>query len=414
MKPTEKSAQEDEIYRPAVSANLLIIFGTTLIAVMGVASITPAFPSMGLALGVPPGMISLVVISFTLPGVILTPFLGVAADRFGRKRVLGPSLLLFGFAGFACAFSEPLGLIFSFSPFIMLLILRIIQGIGAASLGSLNVTIIGDLYHRRQRTQVMGYNVSVQSAATAIYPTLGGFLALFAWFFPFFLPLLAIPIGLAVLFRLTVPSPEHILTLGKYFGQIASILKDKQIAGLFIVSTSMFIMLYGAIITYLPFLVIAAFSANSFIAGVVVSFISVTSAVTAFLVGYLVGRVRMKIILLSAFPFVALGLFLIPFTPVLLIILLPVGIFGIGMGLALPTTQNLLVNLAPIENRAAVMSLNGLVLRLGQTLGPLVMALVLASWALQGVYWVAALIGLALIPIVFVTIPSQAGMQKER
>jgi MFS family permease len=260
----------------------------------------------------------------------------------------------------------------------------------------------------------MGYNVSVQSTATAIYPTLGGFLALFAWYFPFYLPLLAIPIGLAALFRLKVPRPERILTLRQYFSQIASILKDKQIAGLFIVSTSMFIMLYGAIITYLPFFVIAAFSANSFIAGLVVSFISVTAAVTSFLVGYLVRRVRMKLILVSAFPFVALGLFLIPFAPTLVIILLIVGIFGIGMGLALPTTQNLLVNLAPIENRAAVMSLNGLVLRLGQTLGPLIMALVLASWALPGVYWVGALIGLTLIPIVFVTVPSQAGMQKER
>jgi MFS family permease len=414
MKPSEEPSQEVENSRPPVNANLLIIFGTTLIAVMGVASITPAFPLMGLALGVPPGMISLIIIAFTLPGVILTPFLGVAADRFGRKRVLGPSLLLFGFAGFACAFSEPLALIFGLSPFIMLLLLRVVQGVGAASLGSLNVTIIGDLYHRRQRTKVMGYNVSVQSTATAIYPTLGGFLALFAWYFPFYLPLLAIPIGLAALFRLKVPRPERILTLRQYFSQIASILKDKQIAGLFIVSTSMFIMLYGAIITYLPFFVIAAFSANSFIAGLVVSFISVTAAVTSFLVGYLVRRVRMKLILVSAFPFVALGLFLIPFAPTLVIILLIVGIFGIGMGLALPTTQNLLVNLAPIENRAAVMSLNGLVLRLGQTLGPLIMALVLASWALPGVYWVGALIGLTLIPIVFVTVPSQAGMQKER
>ena len=414
MKPVEERLQEDEITRPTINGNLLIIFGSTLIAVMGVASITPAFPSMGLVLGVPPGMISLVVISFTLPGVILTPFFGVAADRFGRKWVLGPSLLVFGFAGFACAFSEPLGLIFSVPPFMMLLILRVVQGVGAASLGSLNVTIIGDLYHRRQRTQVMGYNVSVQSAATAIYPTLGGFLALFAWYFPFYLPLLAIPIGLAAILQLTVPKPEQILTLRQYISQIASILKDKQIAGLFIVSTSMFIMLYGAIITYLPFLVIATFSANSFIAGLVVSFISVTSAVTAFLVGYLVRRVRMKIILLSAFPFVAGGLFLIPYVPTLMMILAPVGIFGIGMGLALPTTQNLLVNLAPIENRAAVMSLNGLVLRLGQTLGPLIMAFILASWALPGVYWVGALIGLALIPIVFVTIPAQAGMQKER
>ncbi len=413
MKPTVVSIEDNEAQKPSVNSNLLVIFGTTLIAVMGVASITPAFPLMSIMLGIPPGMISLVVIFFTIPGVIFTPFLGVAADRFGRKRILVPSLLMFGFAGFACAFSEPLGLMFGISPFIMLLILRFLQGVGAASLGSLNVTIIGDLYHRTQRTQVMGYNASVQSISTAIYPTIGGFLALFAWFYPFVLPLLAIPVGLAVLFWLTVPKPGHILTLGKYFGQIRVTLQNKQVVGLFIVSTSIFIMLYGAIITFLPFLVIAAFLVNSFIAGLVVSFISVCAAIMSFLVGYLIRRFSMKSILITAFPFVAFGLFLIPFAPTLLILLIPVGCFGVGLGLAIPTTQNLLVNLAPMENRAAVMSLNGLVLRLGQTLGPLIMAVVLAIWTLPGVYWVAAVIGLTLILVVYLTVPSKVEMQKE-
>ena len=406
MQPTEGREQENGSERSPLNANLLVIFSTTLIAVMGVASITPAFPSMSIALSVPPGMISLVIIVFTLPGVILTPFFGVAADRYGRKQVLVPSLLLFGVTGFACAFSEPLGLLVGISPFIMLLILRVFQGIGAASLGSLNVTIIGDLYHRQQRTEVMGYNISVQSIATAVYPTIGGFLALFAWFFPFYLPLLAIPIGFVAIIWLSVPKPEHLLTLREYFGQIWQILKDRQVAGLFIVSTAIFVMLYGAIITYLPFLLISVFSVDSFIAGLVVSLISVTSAFTAFLVGYLIRRYSIKGLLMAAFPFQTLGLFLIPFAPNLLIILIPVGLFGVGMGLATPTTQNLLVNLAPMENRAAVMSLNGLVLRLGQTLGPLIMAVVLSALALPGVYFVGALIALTLIPIVFLTVPS--------
>jgi ACDE family multidrug resistance protein len=400
--------EDNEVNKPLVNSNLLIIFGATLIAVMGVASITPAFPGMGIALSVPPGMISLVIIMFTLPGVILTPFLGVAADRYGRNYVLVPSLLLFGFAGFACAFSELLGFLLGISPFLVLLILRFFQGVGAASLGSLNVTIIGDLYHRNQRTQAVGYNVSVQSIATAIYPAVGGFLALFAWYYPFYLPLLAIPIGLAALYWLTVPKPQRIVTLRDYFRQIEAILQNRQVAGVFIVSTSLFIMLYGAIITYLPFLLMMMFLVDSFIAGLVVSFISVASAITAILMGFLVQRFSMKHLLLTAFPFAALGLFLIPFVPTFLFILLPVGLFGISMGLAIPTTQNLLVNLAPMEYRAAVMSLNGLVLRLGQTLGPLIMAMVLVSWSLPGVYWVAALIALVLIPIVFLTIPNQS------
>jgi len=413
MKPNEIPSEGENEERLPVSANLLIIFGTTLIAVMGVASITPAFPRMSLELGIPPGMISLVVIFFTIPGIILTPFLGIAADRFGRKPVLAPSLLLFGFAGFSCIFSEPIGFTLGISPFLILLCIRFVQGIGAAALGSLNVTIIGDLYRRQQRAQVMGYNVSVQSTGTAIYPALGGFLALFGWFYPFYLPLLAIPIGLAALFKLEVPKPEDTLSLRQYFTQVGMVLRNRQVAGLFLVSTSVFIMLYGAIITYLPFLITTFFLVNSFIAGLVISLISVAAAIVSPFMSRLAQRFSMKIVLLLAFPFMALGLFLIPFAPTLLFLLIPVAFYGIGMGFAMPTIQTLLVRLAPTEYRAALMSLNGFVLRLGQTLGPLIMAIVLGFWALPGVYWVASLLAIALIPIILVTIPSGSELVKE-
>jgi MFS family permease len=299
------------------------------------------------------------------------------------------------------------------SPFIILLCFRFVQGVGAAALGSLNVTIIGDLYRRQQRVQVMGYNVSVQSTGTATYPALGGFLALFGWFFPFYLPLLAIPIGLAALLKLEVPKPEDTLSLRQYFTQVGIVLRNWQVAGLFIVSTAVFIMLYGAIITYLPFLIVTSFSVNSFIAGLVISLISVAAAIISLFVGKLAQRFSMKSVLLSAFPFMALGLFLVPFAPTLLLLLVPVAFYGIGVGFAMPTTQTLLVRLAPTEYRAALMSLNGFVLRLGQTLGPLIMAVVLGFWALSGVYWVAALVALVLIPIIIVTIPSGSEFVKE-
>jgi predicted MFS family arabinose efflux permease len=258
----------------------------------------------------------------------------------------------------------------------------------------------------------MGYNVSVQSTGTAVYPALGGFLALFGWFYPFYLPLIAIPIGIAALFKLDVPKPEDKLSLGQYFNQIGTILRNRQVAGLFIVSTTIFIMLYGAIITYLPFHIITSFFVNSFIAGLVISIISVASAIVAPLVSRLAQKVSMKYILLTAFPFQALGLFLIPFMPTLFLLLIPVFFFGIGMGFAMPIVQTLLVRLAPMNCRAALMSLNGLVLRLGQTLGPLIMAMVLSFWALPGVYWLAALFALALIPIILVSIPASTEEQK--
>src|SRR6056297_685183 len=130
-------------YYPVLrNKNIYIIFGITLLAVMGVASITPAFPSIAEHFDINYKKIGLLITVFTLPGIFLTPVLGILADRFGRKTILAPALFLFAIAGFACS---------QVNSFNSLLILRFIQGIGAASLGSLNVTLIGDIFPTEQR-----------------------------------------------------------------------------------------------------------------------------------------------------------------------------------------------------------------------------------------------------------------------
>ena len=149
--------------------NLYLIFLITLFAVMGVASIAPAFPQIIRYFHISEKQVGWLIAAFTLPGIFLTPVMGVLADRLGRKNILVPSLFLFALAGFTCMFIRD---------FEWLIAVRFLQGIGAASLGSLNITLIGDLYSGQQRVRAMGYNASVLSIGTASYPAIGGLLAI--------------------------------------------------------------------------------------------------------------------------------------------------------------------------------------------------------------------------------------------
>ncbi len=137
-------------------------------AVMGAAVITPALPEVARELDLSPGRVGLLLTVFTLPGVALTPVLGMLSDRLGRRRVLVPSLFLFGIAGGACALAPGIE---------WLLILRFLQGCGAATLGMLSVTMIGDIFSGNERDEAMGYNSSVLSIGMGTYPALGGALA---------------------------------------------------------------------------------------------------------------------------------------------------------------------------------------------------------------------------------------------
>ncbi len=341
--------------------NLLIIFGVTLLAVMAVSSIAPALPAIVRDLGISKLQVGLLITAFTLPGVVLSPFLGVLADRFGRKRILVPSIFLFGVAGAACALTRD---------FNVLLVLRVFQGVGGAALGALNVTIIGDLYSGSRRTAAMGLNASVLSIGTASYPLIGGALASLGWYYPFYLPLVAIPMGLIVLTALRNPEPRNIEGFKDYLRGTWGYLKNLKVAALFAAGVLTFIILYGAILTYFALLLDESFHASAFTIGLVMSVMALTTAIVSSQLGRMVRWFSEATLIKAAFAIYALALALIPLMPSLWFLLIPIIIFGIAMGINMPSIQTLVAGLAPMEYRAAFMSINATMLRLGQTVGP--------------------------------------------
>jgi MFS family permease len=371
--------------------NLHIIFAITLIAIMGVSSITPAFPKIQKFFDISPQKVGWLITAFTLPGVILTPVLGILADRFGRKKILVPSLFLFAIAGAACFFTES---------YINLVIFRLLQGIGGASIGALNLTLIGDIFSGNNRTTAMGYNASVLSVGTGSYPIIGGALATLGWNIPFLLPLLALPVGLAVIFSLKNPEPEQYQKLKDYLKSTWDNVKNVQILGLFIISIITFIILYGSYLTYFPFLIDNRFHGDSFIIGMIMSAMSFTTAITSSQLGRLTKYSSQKKLIILAFVLYTISLTLIPFVKNIFILLIPTIIFGIAQGINIPNIQSLLASLAPMKQRAAIMSINGMLLRLGQTLGPIIIGSIYAAFGLNGAFWAGTLFSLVMVVII--------------
>jgi len=394
--PQAPIASPRPVYEPVYrDPNLRILFCVTLTAVMGVSSITPVFPTMQKALGVTPQATGLLVTVFTLPGVVATPLLGILSDRVGRKRILVPSLLLFAVAG------SLLPLAPSFSG---MLVFRFLQGLGAAALGSLNVTLIGDLFEGRRTTAAMGYNAGVLSLGTTLYPSLGGALAALGWRFPFVLPLLAIPVALLVWFRLDSPPLPPRQDIRSYLVATAASIRNRHILGLFVASLASFVLLYGAYNTYLPFLLAESFDSNSTAIGLVMSSMSLATALVASQLSRLSRRFREQQLIIAAFLLHALALAIVPGVRSLWLFLIPTTIYGLGQGMNTPSIQALLARMAPPQQRGAFMSLNGMVFRLGQTLGPLVMALAYTSGGYLAVYRWGAVLGLLAAAVVAATL----------
>ncbi|WP_013334625.1 MFS transporter [Gloeothece verrucosa] len=362
--------------------NLQIIFLTILMAVLGATSITPAFPRLARELSIPTEQVGWLTTAFMFPVFLATPITGLLADRWGTKKIVVPSLILFAVAGTACAFIQD---------FKSLIELRFIQGIGAASLESLGLTSISKLYSGEKLTAAMGYNSSVIGMGLVIYPLIGGALATLGWRFPFLLPLIAIPVGVIVLFKLKIPEKNNTQNFKEYLGSVGKSINNHQVIGLFVATFSLFVLLFGAFFTYIPMLVGTTLGASDLFIGTILSTMAVTIALVSAQLEKLIKFFSELILIKVSFILYAIALIIIPFIHYAWAVLISAVIFGCAHSLVFPCSQALLARLAPNDCRAGFMAVNATILTFGQAVGPLIAGAAFTLWGMNGVFYFSAI-----------------------
>lgn len=377
--------------------NLLVAFGITLIVVMGVTNITPALPAMAQFFNIPYSSVALMITVFTMPGIILTPILGVAADRIGRKIIIIPSLLIFGITGI---------IMFFITSFNLLLILRFIQGIGVSALGAINATIIGDMFTGKDRTIAFGYNASVLNIGTAAYPAIGGFLCIIGWNYPFLLSAFALIVAWFAVFHLHNPEPVNTSSLKSYFSAILNILKSPYVIGLLSTTMLTFILLYGPIITYFPYIISYRFKGTSATIGLFMSLMSIVTAITSSQLQILSKLYSEKNLILYGFIGLCISFVIAGFAYNYFWLAVAIIIGGASNAINNPSLLSLLTAAAPAQYRGAIMSLNGMGLRIGQTIGPIIMAWLSAIVTVNSAFYIISGLTLVIVIALFSTLLS--------
>ena len=348
--------------RQETSAIRLLVFGITLLATMGISSLLPALPLLSDVFGVPVEKTWLLIAAFTLPGLFCLPFAGVLADRLGRKRVLLPSLVLFAAGGAACALAQT---------FTQLLFCRFIQGVGSASLGLMYTTIIADTWQGHERLTMMSRNAMVLGFGTAASPALGGALAMLDWRLPFLLPLSALPLAFLAC-RLPLLTPALHTGLRSYASACLTSVRERKTLVLLALTLLTFIMLSGPLITCFPMLAGQAFQASPLEVGLILAGASLAAGLAASRLPGLYRSFSARALLLAAMALYGVSFFSLALAPRLWWLLPAIIVYGLAQGLNIPLVSTLLTSQAPDGQRAALMALNGLLLRLGQNIGPAV------------------------------------------
>ncbi|MGJ5676528.1 MAG: MFS transporter [Nostochopsis sp.] len=388
MNRTEVHSQSQNSIKIYQNTNLQIVIGVTLMAVLGSSSIGPALPALAQDLKIPPEQIGLVITAFVVPIALGTPVSGVLADRFGRKKILVPALLLFAIAGAVCAIAPN---------FRTLLEFRFLQGIGAAPLESLALTLISDLYTGKVLTAAMAFNGSAIGISLAVYPLISGGLAVLGWRYPFLLPLIAIPVALLVLFSLKTPQlqKQQKFRFKAYLRNIWHSINNRQVVGLLFAVVALFILLFGAYFTYIPILASDSLGASNVVIGIILASMALSLAFVSSQLGLFAQKLSELTLIKVSFIIYALAVVITPTLHNVWLLFIPSALFGAAHGMVFPSTQALLGGLAPQEYRAGFMAVNATVLSLGQALGPLLAGVAFGFWGIQGVFYASAVFAVA-------------------
>lgn len=346
---------------PWQAPTLHVILASTLMGVMGVSLISPALPAVRTGLGITEAEASLLISAFTLPGILMGPAAGMLADRYGRRPVLIPALILYGLSGGAVVLAPDIWTAVG---------LRAIQGTAAAGLITLAITLVGDLWHGADRNTIMGLNGAVLSIGTAAYPLVGGALSTVDWRAPFAIYLLGVPVGFFAMRVLPEPDIERQPGGLGYLRGAVTALPPMPAVLLYGTALFIFVLLYGGVLTALPFLLDAELGLSAIRIGLVLTTASFATALASYNNGRLVRRFSNAAIIAAGVACLGLGLLGLWAASTGLASAGAILFFGAGMGLTMPSLDTAVSQLVPGRYRGGAMSLRTSMVRLGQTIGP--------------------------------------------
>lgn len=196
----------EEKRRGGESARTLALLAVTSLTIMAGASISPSLPAIRSTFAHTLGVDLLTRLLLTVTALMIAvsaPFVGWFLDRYGRKRVMMGSIVLYAVAGTSGYYLQSL---------VAVVVGRAILGIAVAGTLTAATTLVGDYYTSSQRNRVLGLQGAFSAAAGVVFLLLGGALAEVNWRTPFLMYAAALalfPVVARVLYEPSRDRGEH-------------------------------------------------------------------------------------------------------------------------------------------------------------------------------------------------------------
>lgn len=367
------------------SVRLQVIFGSSVMMIMGASLVYPVLPVIDEALAIGEGRIGLILAAFTLPAIFLSPVGGLLIDLRGRKQVLVVSLLLYGVSGSAIALVDS---------FEALLALRFLQGTAYAGIMPLVVVLIGDTFTKEQETTAQGLKVVFDRMALLVLPAAAGALAAIAWQAPFVLYALAVPLGLAAAKWMREPSIEKHAHAPTYVKAV--FWASMRVRSLTIFSmSSMRFFIEMSFFIYVPFFAVEQLGVEVERGGLLFTGFALGSIVTAGLAGAIARRFERFSLVSLAFTVQGLCLVAASMAGSVWTLGVVMIVFGLANGLISPAQKSLLTQSVTGPLRGGFVAADRISQNTAKSIAPLVAGTLVVATSIETMFQVMGVVAIA-------------------
>lgn len=295
---------------------------------------------------------------------LFSPLLGFLANRIGWVRVLVLSLVLFALFGIAGVWA---------TGFLPLLVSRLLLGAATGGIAAASLGLLAQMYQQAaDRSHAIALASSAISLSNIVFPLLAGILGADHWQIAFYLYTISIPIAVAVGLLFTSQQGAASANLGQVSAKpIWAAMGNPSVLRFFFTLLLTSTVALATVTNLSIYLRNAPISASPPIIGLILASQAIGSAaISAFSLKALTRRFGAVLSIGIGLGLMAVSLIAIPSLQQVSLLLPVAMLFGIGLGIVIPSHYAALANVTAPELQAIVLAVGTGMTFLGQFLSP--------------------------------------------
>ncbi|UKS27932.1 MFS transporter [Paenibacillus sp. HWE-109] len=355
--------------------SLLSIASIPLIMTLGNSMLIPVLPSIRNKLQITSFQVSLLITVYSAVAILLIPIAGYLSDRFGRKIIIVPSLLITGIGGLVSG----LGAWWLEHSYMVIMLGRALQGVGAAGAFPIVLPLVGDIYKNDSEvSKSLGIVETANTLGKVLSPILGSILAFVVWFLPFLtIPALCLVSTVLVAFLVKSPKKKDVkeekITFRHFLQNLKMIFGNngRWLSAIFAIGCICMFVIFGTLF-YLSDTLEDKYHIAGIWKGCVIAIPSAMLCLASFLTGKKIGQNKklMKWITFLGIAILTASLVVCGFIQSLYWLIALISLAGIGIGVTLPCLDSLITEGIDKAERGTITSLYSSMRFIGVAIGP--------------------------------------------